>query len=278
VRKPDGFESLDVTTEELARGPYPPAGFLPVWDAELGNGDHFGLYWALGKEHIEPIVCDMCHDEWGLRPAFSSVGKFLEWLRANDGERGDVEVEDSGFSLNQFTLAKASIERGRPEEAIEHLRQACAAVDAYDYWFALAGQLRRVGDQRGSIEAALSAYRSGWYFGRASEGVLRMLRAARNNPAFSDDPIVKRSADLTARWGGEKENRNYVLLKECVEEYCGSSRGVHGLQVYENYAFMMMAAETTTFHERYGFRLKEWQDEFATLCARHLDDGRVAVA
>lgn len=225
MRKPIGFESLCVSADDMSRGPFPPAGFLPVWDAELGNGDNFGLYWPLGREALEPIVCDMYHDEYGLRPAFSTVEKFRAWLDANDGERGEVEVEDSGFALNQFSLARECISEGSAEDAIKLLRQACESVpDISEYWFALAGQLRRSGNINESVDAALCAYRSCWCFGVPSDAVLRMIRSARSNPAFAGDPLVNRSDDLTTKYGGERENQNYAILKDCVDAYIGQGR------------------------------------------------------
>lgn len=277
MRRPRDFERLSTSPKEISRGPYPPAGFLPVWDAELGNGDYFGLYWPLGRENDEPIVCDMCHDESRLWPAFSSVGRFLAWLDANDGERGDVEIDDGAFAPAQFNLAKACITQGKIEPAIAYLRRTCETVpDVCDYWFTLAGQLRRIGEHNAAIDAALNAYRSGWYFGRASEAVLRMIRGARDNPVFADDPIVRRSVDLTPSFGGERENRNYLLLKGCVDDYMSQGFALEGLQVYQNYAFMMVT-ETTSFQERYVFELKTWQDEFSRLCEKHLPVSRAAV-
>ncbi len=104
-----------------------------------------------------------------------------------------------------------------------------------------------------------------------------MIRGARSNPAFEEDPLVARIGDLTTKYGGEKENRNYVMLKECVDAYVSQGKEVYGIQLYQNYAYMMMR-ETVSFQERNGFDLSKWQLEFVELCERHLQDGRVAVA
>ncbi|MDF3837714.1 hypothetical protein P3W85_32950 [Cupriavidus basilensis] len=38
--------------------PYPPLGFQPFAEGELGNGDTFGLYWPIGEEGYEPLVVE----------------------------------------------------------------------------------------------------------------------------------------------------------------------------------------------------------------------------
>lgn len=277
MRKPPGYESLSVWTGEVARGPYPPSGFLPVNDASLGNGDYYGLYWPLGRENEEPIVCDMYHDEGRIVPVFSSVRVFLAWLEANAGERGDVEVADAESGPALFERARPCIARGDVQEAIALLQRACRAVpDMADWWLALAGQLRRSGAQEQGIEAALQAYRCNWAFGAATEPVLRFVRAGRNLASFADDPIVQRSLELDAGFGGAKENRNYGLLQECIAEYFARGEPVKALQVHHNRAFML-ASETVAFQERYGFDLQVWRAEFSQLCAMHLGDARVEV-
>lgn len=277
MRKPSGYESLSVWTGEVARGPYPPAGFLPVNDAALGNGDYYGLYWPLGRENDEPIVCDMYHDEGRIVPVFSGVTMFLAWLDANGGERGDESVADPQSGPALFDRARPCIARGDVQEAIVLLQQACGAVpDMTDWWLALAGQLRRSGAQEQGIEAALQAYRCNWSFGVAAEPVLRFIRAGRNLASFAHDPIVQRSLELDAGFGGTKENGNYRLLQECISEYFARDEPGKALQLHHNRAFML-ASETVAFQERHGFDLQAWRTEFSQLCATHLGDARIDV-
>ncbi len=275
---PIELKQLDVALRQMSRGPYPPTGFLPVWEAELGNGDYFGLYWPLGRETREPIVCDMLHDQWALAPMFSSVGRFRAWLDVNHGERGEAQVDDSGFGPKLFEQAKQRIAGGAIQESIEYLRRACESVpDVCDYWFVLSSQLQRLGQTDQSIDAAIRAYRSAWHFGSPSDAVLRAVRKGQRHSTFSEDPIVRRSNDLTVNFGGTKQNRNYALLRECVDEYLDRGEALSALQVYQNYAFTMMATETTAFQSRYAFDVSAWQEEFSQLCLSHLGDARVTV-
>ena len=275
--KPAGFDSLSVSVDQIARGPYPPLGFLPVLDAELGNGDYFGLYWPLGRERNEPVVCDMLHDEWRLRPSFSNVQKFHEWLQANDGERGESEIEDAGFAIECYARARAHINLGIAPEAIVELRRACNSFpDVSDYWMTLAGQLRRIGQQDQALEAALNAYRANWAFGRPPEATLRMLKGASRGSGLYDDPLMQRIDALSVAYGGTKENANYALLKECIQEYFSLQKPLHALHLSQNHAYMM-CGETTSFQERNGFSLDRWQFEFSSLCEKHLGDSRTTV-
>jgi tetratricopeptide (TPR) repeat protein len=277
MRKPEGMDKLSVAPNEIALGPYPSMGFLPVWNAELGNGDYYGLYWPLGREAREPVICDMLHDEWRLQPAFSSVPKFWEWLEKNDHERGEVEVDDQGFAPACFRRGKELLAQGQVEGAVAELRNACASFpEVGEYWFTLAGQLRRVGQTDESLGAVLNAFRANWVFGRPAEGVLRMLQGAARGSVIANDPLVQRAAKLTMKFGGEKENSNYAILRECVQAYFEAGQPLHALQLHQNHAYMM-TSETVSFQERQGFVRSAWQAEFSVLCEKHLGDSRLMV-
>ena len=122
MKAPKQIDSLDLNCDNVGiDGAYPPLRFIQVRDAELGNGDYYGLYWPYGRENQEPIVCDTLHDEWGLEVCFSSVLIFIKWLELNDWDRGDVEVEDPALVTSRFAEAKALL-HNQPEEAITRLR------------------------------------------------------------------------------------------------------------------------------------------------------------
>lgn len=260
-----------------AHGPYPPSGFLAVMDAELGNGDCFGIYWPLGREGDEPVICDTAHDSWAMIPCFANATTFADWLEANDYDRGDCDYQDSEFAPAYFEQGKSLIAKGAVEEAIAALENACAMFsEIAEYWFTLAGQLRRIGRQTDAIRAAIRAYTANWAFGRPAEGVLRMIQSGQNVPELAQDPLVKRSKLLTTRFGGEKENSNYGLLRECAREYLANGDRISGLMLEQNFA-LMMQGETTSFQERNGFVLKDWQSQFAKLCEEYLGNSRRAM-
>lgn len=275
MKKPEGLERISVFQDELSLGPYPSLGFVHFAEGDLGNGDFFGLYWPLGREAKEPIVCDMLHDSWALAPSFSCLPKFIEWLEANDWQRGELEIDDACFGPKRFLDAKDMIGRNEVDSAIVALERACSEVpEVSEYWFALAGQLRRAGRTDEGLEAALAAFNSNWAFGLPSEGVLRMLRSPAAVERFPDDPVVQRSKRLTLDFGGHKENADYALLKECVEIYLARDQPVRGLATLQNYAYAMRMTETTAFQERQGFDLAAWQSDFSAKCLAYLGDSR----
>jgi hypothetical protein len=119
MKKPANIDKLFLHSVEYALGPYPPLGFIPVSEAELGNGNYYGLYWPLGRENDEPLVCDMLHDEGRLILSFSSTDKFIECLERNDWDRGDNGVDDENFTPSYYQKAKFCLSNNSIEEAIK---------------------------------------------------------------------------------------------------------------------------------------------------------------
>ena len=271
-------KSIDAITivEDGFEGAYPPLGFKQIWEAELGNGDSYGLYWPFGRESDEPIVCDMLHDEWGLEVAFSSVSVFVKWLEMNDGVRGDNEVDDPNLVSSRFQSAKKFLQ-GHPEKAITVLQGICSDFPEHsEYWFTLASQLRRIGDKEGSAQAVVSAFASNWVFAMPTNGTLRLLQAAKNIPSLADDPLVARSSEINMSFGGAKENSVYEVFKDCITQYLASSNPLRGILLNQNYGYMMMM-ETKSFQERNEFQIEEWGAEQSELCLKHLGDNRKSI-
>ena len=278
MKKPENLESLSLAEGHVgAGGAYPPLGFKPVWEGELGNGDYYGLYWPYGREDQDPIVCDMLHDEWGLEVCFSSVPIFLKWLELNDGFRGDEEVDDPQLVSARFRATRPLLQ-SQPDEAIPLLRAICSDFpEQAEYWFSLAGQLRRAGDPEGSAKAAIRAFASNWVFGMPPNGTVRFLQQAQSISSVADDPLIARSSELEMNFGGAKENPVYGVLQDCIAQYLASSDPLPGLLLNQNYGYMMLM-ETTSFQERAGFIVGDWLAEHSELCAKHLGDDRKTIS
>jgi len=274
MKKPKGIERVSLCDwggEGIFA--YPSLGFISFYEAELGNGDYYGLYWPYGKENEEPIVCDMYHDEWSLKPVFSSLTKFLEWYELNDEECGDEEIDDPDFVEVRYSSLKPKFQ-SEPEVAIEGLIEICEKFpENSEYWFSLASQLRRQGREEESVNAAVSSMLSNWVFTRPTEGTFRMLNTAKKKGILSDDPLIKRVDSFTLDFGGKKENDVYEVFTECIQEYLERGEKTRGLIMNQNYGYQMMM-ETSSFQERYGFDLKEWASKHSQLCLEHLGDSR----
>ena len=271
MKTPPHIDQLSLAGADIGTGgTYPSLGFQPVWDADLGNGDYYGLYWPYGREKQEPIVCDMLHDEWRLQVAFSNTEIFIKWLALNDGQRGDHDVEDSGLVGRRFLETKPLL-KNNLEEAISRLNAICDDFpECAEYWYTLATQLRRVGNRQSACLAAIRAFTSNWAFGTPPEGTLKLIESGQG---LVEDPLVTRIGMLTTKYGGSKENRNYDILKEIISAYLSSPTPVLGLVLNQNYGYMM-SSETVSFQERYNFDSAIWLDEQSQLCAKILGDSR----
>ena len=259
-----------------ARSAYPPLGFKPVCEGELGNGDYYGLYWPYGRENLDPVVCDMLHDQSGLQVAFSNIQVFLQYLDLNEGFRGDNEVEDLGSVIERFQAARQFLQ-GQPAEAVSLLTSICADFpECAEYWFALAGQLRRLGDDEGSARAAIRAFASNWVFGLPPKGTLKLLQNARGLSSVASDPLISRSIELSMNFGGARENPVYGILKDCIDSYLKSDNPLPGLLLNQNFGYMM-AGETTAFQDRHGFKVEHWLEGHRQLCLTHLGDDRQSI-
>ncbi|MDV2080858.1 tetratricopeptide repeat-containing protein [Marinobacter xestospongiae] len=274
MRVPDGIEELSVSVDDVPLGPYPPLGFLPVAEAALGNGDYYGLYWPIGRENQSPVVCDMFHDEHALKPCFSSVERFIEWLKVSEWERGDNEIADEMSPALLFAEARVCYSGSDVKGAVELLKKACDVLpEVSEYWHALSTQAKRLSEVELSAQSALNALNSNWVFGLPSQGVIRMLRSPSVREAIPNDPLIQRIDELELGFGGVKENPAYSVIYECVQEYFKREQFIEGLVLYQNYAYMMYS-ETLSFQERHDFNLQDWQSEYTGLCLQYLGDNR----
>lgn len=272
---PDDARSL-TWSDEPTTASYPPLGFVPIAEAQLGNGDHFGLYWPVGQEDQEPLVAEIWHDEWTLQPKFSCAATFINALGAGDSPPDTPQISDDPRSpLALFLAAKNSLKSG-PNAAITHLKTAVARLPEYrDAQALLATQLRRVGDHSNSVKAAIAAIISPPCFGAAPIQLARWLAGQDACPTeIEEDPIWRERARLTLKFGGTKENEQYEILSNAIEVYIGQEKYVQAVTLMQMYG-QEIAGETVSFRERCNYNEAEFlarQIEIASLagCSRRL--------
>ena len=231
------------------------------------------MYWPIGYEDREPIICDMFHDEGRIEPAFSCLGNFSDWLDLNNGSRGEKEIKDDEFCLVKLHKAKQAIKQNDPNQAIELLLQGTKQIpEISEFWRLLAGQYFRVNNLEAAVDASVRAYSATWSFGFAGMQVLQLLKRAAKCSVGSSDPVLKRVGKYDVNFGGHKENSNYPIMKDMIREYFIRDP-ILALQMNQNYAYMMQT-ETTAFQERYDYDSDRWRDEHAKLCQTHLGNDR----
>ncbi|MFZ6757875.1 hypothetical protein ACO0K9_11760 [Undibacterium sp. Ji50W] len=243
---------------------FPPLGFTPFFENELGNGDTFGLYWPIGRENIEPIVAETWHDSWQVQPTYSSLGSFLSAAKAAEDEYPEPPTlaEDPASPRALFYAAKESIKNQDVESAIHLLEKATAIIPEYTAAQSLLwAQYVRSGRTQEALTIAIQAIISPPSFGERSQKALRWLCSQPTTASVERDPIWVIKTQLKLTYGGAKENTDYPLLLSAIHEYLTQSRFTQAVTLMQTYA-ELMSSETVSFQERYSFEAKTffaWQ-------------------
>ncbi len=272
MKLPESIRSVTLCVETFD-APYPPLGFHPIDELQLGNGDKFGLYWPIGREEQEPIVAETYHDEWSLQPKFSSLERFLAAETEDEDSHIDTPSyeEDPDSPLACLHRARSEINADNVDGAIQKLKRAVTILPEYTEAHTLLWtQHRRVGDRAAAIASAVQAIISPPCFGpRPMQAASWLSRQSSCPPEFEDDPIWLSRARFTLRFGGIYENEQYAILRAAIDRYLERSALVRAMTLMQTYA-QLMYLETKPFQERNGFRAEAyvtWQRDVAA--SRH---------
>ncbi|SFW39317.1 hypothetical protein [Cellulophaga fucicola] len=262
MKLPKRIKEVSIDTE-IQVGVYPPNGFLQFYEAGLGNGDYFGLYWEFGKENEEPIVCEMIHDEGIIKPSFSSLDKFLEWYTLNDFDYGDEEIDDEKLVYNYLEKGNQCLQQNNVEKAIEFYKASTESFgELSENWFKLASQYKRIGNELDFQKSIINAVISNWAIDFPSQNAVRMLKNLTPVAELKDHPLLRNREKIDFNFGGQKENKNYEVIKAIFTELYELGDHNRALLLEQNYA-LMMYWETSSFQERNNFDIKEWRNQFS---------------
>jgi len=267
---------------------FPPYGFHPFYDHELGNGDYFGLYWPVGREQSQPLVAEMQHDNKQIVPFYSSLERFL--FHCSLGDYSETEGEGcweddprpappSIYSdpLSPFALyhqAKELLKKNLPEKAVESLEKALSIVPEYtDAANLLYSQYARLGKMIPAMETAMNALISPPSLGIKDIQTLRWLQKQPScPPEYVEDPIWKNREKIVFTYGGKKENADYPIYQEAIAYYRQSGNTWKAI-VLSITVGELMACETVAFRGRYAFtptaHLTALKDLFKNLQGSH---------
>jgi hypothetical protein len=255
VKLPKRIERITPDWSASGRSTYPPLGFVPFAENALGNGDCFGLYWPFGKEHQEPLVLETQHDGWALSPTFSSLERFLTAADGSDEwvEPPTLQVDaDSPYAC--LKAAEALLSRNELEGGVAQLLVATTELPEFGAaeWL-LSRHLSRLGRASESFAAALSAVIAPPCLGGGSAEALAWLqRQTQCPPEFANDPLWRRRSELRFKFGGTKENQDYLVVRALVTEYQDAGLGVQAMLLLQTYG-ELMSRETVSFQARYDF-------------------------
>jgi tetratricopeptide (TPR) repeat protein len=256
-----------------ASGFYPPLGFYPFSECELGNGDTFGLYWPFGREPEEPIVAEVRHDEWRLVPGYSKLGAFLgaaaQSLEEEEYPEPPSLDDDPRSPLACLAAAQEELRAQRVEPAVGLLERAVAVLPEYtEALSALGAQYIRLGMHEEACEVAVRAIISPPCFGARPTKLLRWLASQKDAPpSLVHDPVWALRGGLRLVFGGTRENPDYPQLLEAIERYVEQYELVKAILLMQTYG-ELMSAETVAFQERYGFKPAELKMRQVELSAR----------
>jgi len=263
---PPKVAEVSLDHDWLYKAPYPPLGFRPFSDCELGNGDTFGLYWPVGRENQEPIVAETWHDSWQIQPTFSSLSSFLA-ARARGGDEFPETPslkEDAGSPRALLDAAREAIQVQSVERAVELLEDAIAVLPEYTEALSLLwAQYMRQGRAEEATAIALRAVVAPPAFGSRSVKALKWLQGQSQATSFAHDPIWQSRHALKLTYGGAKENGDYAVYRSAIDVYIGNSQYVQASILMQTYA-QLMHAETLSFQERNGFErdgFVRWQEQ-----------------
>ena len=252
------------------RTPFPPLGFLPFFECELGNGDTFGLYWPIGRENYEPLVVETWHDSWQIQPTYSSLDSFLAAAQSIPDEYPEPPTlsEDPNSPRACFQAAKESIKNQDIETSIQHLETAVVMLPEYtDALSLLWQQYVRSGRIEEAVSISIRAIISPPSFGERPLKALRWLCSQPSSvPSVESDPIWLARSQLKLVFGGKKENADFPVLLNAINGYLAQSQFLRASTLMQTYA-ELMSAETVSFQERYEFNLEKfiaWQIEVSS--------------
>ncbi len=262
MKLPPEYAEITIYDDHEWDYPYPPSSFLPFWEHELGNGDMYGLYWPVGKESEEPIVAEMWHDSGEMAPQFSTLGRFLECSNKLEDEFGRPEptVENDNRSpMALMARAKEELSGNNVEGCVTYLETALEVLPEYTGALGLlAMQYRRLRERDNALRYALKALRCPPSFGHLNDQLCQWFSRQKEAPEdVARDPLWGMRGQLTWKYGGAKQNDNYLILKEVLEEYLQSGMVIEWFHMSQTYS-EIMCSKTTSFHERYGFDPSAW--------------------
>jgi hypothetical protein len=270
MRIPQSFKAITLS----GRGgnlPWAPQGFHGIEEFELGNGDVFGLYWPFGREDEEPIVAETQHDSGAIAPYWSSLERFLAATNGDESSAwAPTLLLDANSPDARLTSARECLSRNDLATGVEHLESAVRVLPEFGAaQYLLATQYRRAGRNEDAIRSAIQALISPLCFWPPSPQMSQLVKwLSRQQSCPEDlrhDPIWKNRGRLKYQFGGQKENDDYVVIRDAIEEYLSLSQFISALTLMESYR-ELMRCETVSFQERYEFNPDEYrarQDDVA---------------
>jgi tetratricopeptide (TPR) repeat protein len=200
MKLPKSIENVTVKSS-TGVSVFPPSGFIEFEEGNDGGGDNYGLYWPVGREIEEPIVCYKNHEEALLVPQFSDLNSFLKWYGVEQGKASDFTgISDKPFFLDLYNKARVLTKSSKTEEAIQVLEESIEQFDEFtDSWTLLADNYYSQNKLDQAEYASLNSIVSNYAFGLPSKKAIEQFNRISPSGKYTDHPLVKRKEGLLSR-------------------------------------------------------------------------------
>lgn len=263
MKFPNDIERFTITKNNY--GIFPPIGYLSIEETDDGAGDHFGLYWEIGKEDNTPIVCAAIHEESLLVPAFKDFTAFIDWFEEETGgqEGPTMNLNDNEFFLSLTNKGKILTKNGKHDDAIQKLERAVFLFSEYsEAWYWLADNYYKTGQKDKADGAILNSISSNYFFGLPSKKTIDRFIEMDPTDKLNKHPIVKRRTELIR--GGDFAtpfSMDYDIVLEIVGELRSINDYKTAMLMQQNYG-LLMTSETDDTIRRHDFDSLRWFESF----------------
>ncbi|WP_426667725.1 hypothetical protein ACPPVU_17010 [Mucilaginibacter sp. McL0603] len=243
---------------------FPPIGFIEIREGNDGAGDNYGLYWAVGKEGEEPIVCHKLHEESLLVPEFPNLDSFLEWYYIEQEQPIPfINLSDKRFFLNLYNKSRVLTKNGKTEDAIQALEESIELFAEYtDSWTLLAYNYYTQNEIEKAEYASLNSIISNYAFGLPSKKAIDQFNRIDSSGKYKNHPLVKRKDGLLS---GSSYFAPFTLdydrILEVIEEFKELRDHKSALILEQNYAYLMKS-EKSEIKKKYNFNGNIWSNNF----------------
>jgi len=263
MKLPDNIDKVTIETS-TGTSAFPSNGFIEFEEGNDGGGDNYGLYWAIGRENEEPMVCHKIHEESLLVPEFPNLNSFLKWYYAEQGQTADfITSSDKPFFLDLYNKAKVLTKNDKTQDAILILEKSIEQFAEFtDSWALLADNYYKQHEVDKAEYASLNSIISNYAFGLPSKKAIDQFNKINSSGKYKDHPLVKRKDGLLS--GGNYVNPftiNYFSILDAIAEFEKLFDYRSALILEQNYAYLM-SFEKIEVKEKYNFNSSIWVKNF----------------
>ncbi|WP_442590298.1 tetratricopeptide repeat protein [Pedobacter sp. AW31-3R] len=272
MKLPDNIDKITVVKARISE--FPPNGFIEFEEGNDGSGDNYGLYWAIGRDLEEPIVCYKNHEEFLLVPEFPDLDSFLKRHYVGQGQTVDfISSSKKPFFPDLYNKARVLTKNNKTEDAIQVLEESVEQFAEFaDAWTLLAENYYKQNQLDKAEFASLNSIISNYAFGLPSKKAIDLFNKINPAGKYKDHPLVKRKEGLLS--GGSYFNpftMNYNSILDTIAEFENLLEYRSALILEQNYSYLM-SSEKMEIKEKNNFNSFKWAKDFREKLFKYYPD------